>query len=165
MEMFSLISFEVVLNVFVRTLVIFFFAFLILRLLGKRHLAHLTYLDLLLVIALGSAVGDVMIYSESVVHLFASIISISVVGLLVKLFNELSSHSPQAGSLIVGSARLIIENGKVITEALKQEDMSEEDVMRILRVKGFQDIKGIKKAFIEADGEVSIVINHGNHSK
>lgn len=163
MEIFSLMPLESVATVFARTLIIFFFAFLVLRLLGKRHLSHLTYLDLLLVIALGSAVGDVMIYSESVAQLFASIISISVVGLLVKIFNEFSSHSQKASSLLTGSARLIIERGRVIPEALKQEDMSEEDVMRLLRVKGFHNIKDIKKAFIEADGEISVITNHKNH--
>jgi len=155
---FNLVSFEVVISVFIRTLAIFFFAFLILRLLGKRHLTHLTYIDLLLIISLGSAVGDVMIYDESITQIFSSIVAISIIGILVKILNELSSHSKKMNSFIVGRASLIIENGKFIEKALAREDMSEEDAMGMLREKGLQSKKDVKRAFLEPDGELSILL-------
>ncbi|OGD66689.1 hypothetical protein A2442_00180 [Candidatus Campbellbacteria bacterium RIFOXYC2_FULL_35_25] len=154
---FNLVSLNIVLSVLVRTLIIFFFAFLILRLMGKRQLTHLTYIDLLLIIALGSSVGDVMIYDESVVQMFSSIIAISVVGVFVKVLNELSSHSKRINDLVTGHASLIIENGQFLHKALAHEDISEEDVLGMLRQKGFLSVKEIKKAFLEADGELSVI--------
>jgi len=157
MEILNLVSLDIALNVLGRTLVIFFFAFLVLRLLGKRSLAHLTYLDLLLIIALGSAVGDVMIYDESVVQITSSMIAIAIVGVIVKILGELSSRYQKAGHLIIGTARLLVKDGKVIKQAIRQEDMNEEDLMRMLRERDIHDIKKVKKAFIESDGELSVV--------
>lgn len=154
---FSFVDFQTIARVLVRTAAIFIFAFFVLRLLGKRHLAHLTYLDLLLVIALGSAVGDVMIYEESTVQLLSSVIGITMVGILVKLFNELSLHNAAANSLIEGTARLVISNGKVIKDALAKENMSQADLVSMMRQKGFTAVAQIQKGFIEPDGELSLV--------
>jgi len=162
---FQFISIDTIFRVFGRTVVIFVFAFMVLRLLGKRHLAHLTYLDLLLIMALGSAIGDVMIYEETTAQLLGSMIAIAVVGLLVKLFNELSTHSQRASSLIEGTARLIIKNGQVLPGALEHEDLSHDDLLSILRERGVGHISKIKKAFIEPDGEVSVVVKHPKNKR
>ena len=98
-----------------------------------------------------------MIYDESVVQMFSSIIAISVVGVFVKVLNELSSHSKRINDLVTGHASLIIENGQFLHKALAHEDISEEDVLGMLRQKGFLSVKEIKKAFLEADGELSVI--------
>jgi len=157
MEIASLLSFDEAANIVVRTVLIFFFAFAVLRLLGRRHLAHLTYLDLLLVIGLGSAVGDVMIYGEDTAHFIASAIAVLAVGFSVKVLDELSSHSKRVSSIVSGTARLIIENGEILPGVLEKEDMTETELMSILREKGVSSIANIRQAYIEFDGEVSII--------
>ncbi|MBU1046632.1 DUF421 domain-containing protein [Patescibacteria group bacterium] len=154
---FDLVSWNIVLGVLLRTVIIFFFAFLILRLLGKKQLAHLTYVDLLLIIALGSAVGDVMIYDENVVQMISSMVAIGVVGLIVKVINEFTSHSQQMRKLLSGEARLLVVDGVIDEKALAHEDLDKSQLMGVLRLKGIDDLKQIKKAFIEANGEVSII--------
>ena len=101
--------------------------------------------------------GDVMIYTETITQMLSSMIAISVVAVFVKILNELSSRSRRVSSFVTGDARLVIENGKFIQKALSQEDMNEEDIMRILRPKGYQTTKNIRKAFLEADGELSVI--------
>ncbi len=159
MDIATLISFDDAVSVFVRTILIFFFAFVILRFLGRRHLSHLTYLDLLLVIGLGSAVGDVMIYGENTVHFLASAIAILAVGLSIKVLDELSSRSKRVSFLVTGTARLIIEDGKILSDMLEKEDMTEAELMSLLREKGVSSIGNVKRAYIEIDGEVSIIFN------
>ena len=48
----------------VRIIVIYVFTIIMLRIAGKRRIAHLSAFDILIIIALGSAVGDVMVYGE-----------------------------------------------------------------------------------------------------
>ncbi|MEJ2568666.1 MAG: DUF421 domain-containing protein, partial [candidate division WOR-3 bacterium] len=64
------------LEVVVRTTIIFFVAFIVIRIRGTKQLAQLTLFDILIVIALGSAVGDVMIYPEGIVSLLRSTVAI-----------------------------------------------------------------------------------------
>ena len=151
-------------DVVLRTAIIFLYAFLLLRFLGKRHLRHLMYTDLLVVIAFGSAVGDVMIYGEDTVHLYASMIAITVVTIIVKVLEEIGSHEGAGHWLIEGRARLIIDDGKFLRDALDRENLSEDSVLSLLREKEIEDISTVKKAFIEPDGELSVVTKN-HHTK
>ena len=144
-------------SVIVRTVLIFLYAFILLRLLGRRRLAHLTYIDVLLMISFGSAVGDVMIYGESAVHFFASVVAITIVAILVKMLDEFSSHSQRAQAVIEGRARLLVDEGHVIQKALAKENMSVDNLLSMLRQKDIHELKTLKKVFIETDGELSIV--------
>lgn len=144
-------------SIILRTSIIFLYAFLLLRFLGKRHLSHLMYTDLMLIIAFGSAVGDVMIYAESTAHLLGSMLAITVVAVIVKLLEELSSHSVIAEHFIDGEARLLIDKGVLIKSAIDRENLSEEAILSQLRIKNIHGIRDVRKAFIEPDGELSII--------
>src|SRR5690606_5167295 len=52
------------LEIFVRTLIIYGYTLVLLRWLGGRAIGQLSTVEFLLVIALGSAVGDAMFYPE-----------------------------------------------------------------------------------------------------
>jgi len=147
----------IVLEVVLRTTAIFLYAFLLLRLLGKRHLSHLMYTDVMVIIAFGSAVGDVMIYGENIVHLFSSMLAITVVAIIVKILEEASSHNGAASRLIEGQARLLIDKGKLLQDTLERENLSEEKVLSLLRQKEMGSIRNVRKAFIEPDGELSVI--------
>lgn len=153
----TFIDFDILLRVLVRTVAIFIFAFVLLRMLGKKHLAHLTYLDLLLVISMGSAVGDVMIYDDDTTQLVSALVALLTVALLVKGMSRLSFRSPFVNRLVTGTVRVVAINGNIIHEALKKEELSEEELMTELREKGYESLAETRRVFIEPDGEVSIV--------
>jgi len=146
-----------IVNIILRTSIIFFYAFLLLRFLGKRHLKHLMYTDLMVIIAFGSAVGDVMIYGENVVHLYASMIAITVVTVIVKVLEGISTHSDTAHDLLEGKARLLVDEGKFIRDSLGRENLNEATVLSLLREKNIDGITSLKKVFIEPDGELSVI--------
>lgn len=163
METFTIIELNEIWTVAWRTIAIFLYAFILLRLSGKRRLAHLTYIDILLIISFGSAVGDVMIYGESTTRFIAAIVALSIVALLVKLFEEFSSHYHGFNLWIEGRARVVIKNGSILYSALEKEDMSPENLMTLLREKGISELKEVKKAFVEPDGELSVVKYNGHN--
>jgi uncharacterized membrane protein YcaP (DUF421 family) len=154
MDYFNLLD---VLSVLTRTVGIFVFTLILLRLLGKRHLSHLTYLDLLLVISMGSAVGDVMIYDEGTAQLVSSLVALTTIALLVKLLSRWSAASPAVNRLVTGTARVVVNNGKLLEHELRKEEMTKDELLTLLREKGFDEISDTKRVFIEPDGEVSIV--------
>lgn len=154
MEWFTADQFTVVF----RTVGIFLWALVLLRILGRKRLSHLTYIDLLLIISFGSAVGDVMIYPESTAKFLTSIVSITVVGIVVKLLDELSSHSGLANRIIDGHSQIVIERGKVVEGVLARENMSEETLLSLLREHGADAIHKVRWAYLEPDGELSVAI-------
>jgi len=152
------ISLDQGLLVVFRTTLIFIYAFILLRFLGRRKLSHLTYVDLLLIIAFGSAVGDVMIYAESVARFIHSFIALTVVSVLVKIMDEFASHSLIFNRFIDGEATLLISNGKVVKGILEKADLTEASLLSLLREKGVDSVSKVRKAFIEPDGEVSVIL-------
>lgn len=141
-----------------RTIGIFLWALILLRFLGRRRLSHLTYIDLLLIIAFGSAVGDVMIYPESTARFTTSLVAITVVAVIVKLLDELSSRSKFANRLIDGHSRQVIDRGRLLPGALQRENLTEDDLLSLLREGGADAVYKVRWAYLEPDGELSLAI-------
>ncbi len=172
----ELIGFSETLVVLIRTLIIFTFAFIMLRLLGKRQLSQLTFVDLLIIIALGSAVGDVMIYTENVVKLINSIIAVGFTAMMVMVLNKIILKHPNIGRLIEGRSTILIKKGKILHDALAKESMNEEELWSELRGRGIRRLSDLDKVVLEPTGKLSIwrkrhsvnvnsKINLNNHSK
>lgn len=151
-------------EVVARTTIIFLYALLLLRLLGRRHLSHLKYTDVLVIIAFGSAVGDVMIYGEHVARVLTAMLAITVVAVIVKILEELTSHNGFAERLLSGEATLVIERGVVLRRALERTNVSEQELSSMLRQKEIHTIQDVRVAFLEPDGELSVIAYKKRHA-
>ena len=80
-------------EIFIRTAVLFFYVILLLRITPQRNIGGLSPIDLLIVIALGSAVGDPMFYPN--VPLLHGIAVITIIFFLNKtqFYFNISSQS------------------------------------------------------------------------
>jgi uncharacterized membrane protein YcaP (DUF421 family) len=83
-----------------RTIVIYLYTLFLIRWVGSRSIAQLSLVEFLLVIALGSAVGDAMFYPD--VPLFHCILVITVVVLLDKAIAFLISRNATLEDVIEG---------------------------------------------------------------
>lgn len=146
------------LGILLRTIGIFVWAFVLLRLTGRRRLAHLTYIDLLLIVAFGSAVGDVMIYDESIARFSTSMIALAAVTMIVKLLDEAAARSQFINKLIVGKPHIIIDKGKVVAETMQAENYTEEELLSLLRQHDVDAVEKVKSAYIEPDGKLTVSI-------
>ena len=155
--MIEIISFGNVLEVVVRTTIIFFVAFIVIRIRGTKQLAQLTLFDILIVIALGSAVGDVMIYPEEIVSLLRSAVAISTLAVLVHLFEFLACRAPRKITRIIyGDSTIIIKNGKLIKRNFEKTNLTEDQLKAKLREKNIQYYSEAKIVRLEPDGQLSI---------
>lgn len=97
----------------VRTIVMYVFALLIIRLLGKRGMGQLTPFEYVIVFAIGSATGDPMLYPE--VPLLHGMIALTVVVLLQRIVLEALKRNPGVEHVVDSAPALIIERGKSTT--------------------------------------------------
>jgi len=155
--MIRFISFGSALEVVVRTTIIFLVAFIVIRIRGKKQLAQLTLFDILIVIALGSAVGDVMIYSEEVVSLLRSIIAIGTLAILIHLVEFVANRAPKKITRIIyGDSTIIIKDGKLIKKNFEKTNLTEDQLRAKLREKNIQYYSEAKTVRLELDGELSV---------
>ena len=155
--MIQLISFGNVLEVVIRTTIIFLVAFIVIRIRGTKQLAQLTLFDILIVIALGSAVGDVMIYPEEIVSLMRSAVAVSTLAVLVHVFEFLACRAPRKITRIIyGDSTIIIKNGRLIKRNFERTNLTEDQLKAKLREKNIQYYSEAKIVRLEPDGQLSI---------
>lgn len=140
----------------IRTVVIIFYTFLLLRIIGKKQVSHFTWFDILLVVALGSAVGDTMVYPERTISIIIAMTAIFVVVFLIRILTSLMMHSNQIEEIVEGDPVLLVDNGKVLPDAIKDADITLREFRTLMREKGYTTLRMVDKVFLETNGELSI---------
>jgi uncharacterized membrane protein YcaP (DUF421 family) len=145
-----LIYFEILL----RVLVLYAFTISMMRIINKRGASQLSFIDVVLIIALGSAVGDPFFYPEVPVLFGVFIISL-IIG-IQRIIYFLSEKIPSVHEFFDPKPILVITNGKIDTEKLKTVSINKEDIYMQLRLKGIQYLDEIEYGYLESSGKVSV---------
>lgn len=164
-SLYILLMLDSMLEVFTRTLIIFFLTFALMRLRGNRQLAQLTIFDLIIIIGLGSAVGDAMIYTEEVVPLINSVTAIATLVFLVLIIENLLPILPvKMLRVLEGGEVVLIQDGVVDLMALRKTNLHEEELKSRLRQKNIHHYSQVRVARLEPDGTISVTrVKNGNN--
>lgn len=142
------------LEVIIRSVFMFIFALIIMRFLGRRAIHQLTSFDLLLIIALGSAMGDPMIYPN--VAILWSVFGITSIMVLYRIQNALANRYAWYEDLTEGSPVKIITDGILNSKELKKHTLIQDDIFLLLRNEGIRSLGEIEAAYLERDGSLSV---------
>ncbi|MGR3552412.1 DUF421 domain-containing protein, partial [Paracoccus sp. (in: a-proteobacteria)] len=103
-------------EILVRTLIIYAYTLVMIRWIGGRGVAQLSMVEFVLVIALGSAVGDAMFYPD--VPLLAAMLVITGVIGMNKVLDLLILRSDSAKHMIDGRAVALVHDGRLLPEGM-----------------------------------------------
>ena len=146
-----------------RTLIMYAYTVFLLRLLGKRGMGQLSMLELAIIISFGSAVGDPMIGADiPIIHgaLAVTVVTIAQIG-----FERVINKSRKVESVMEGTSNLLVNDGIIQWESMKQDNLSKEDLFRSLRQKDVQHLGQVKKAFFETSGNISVFFHRPDKIK
>ena len=141
-------------EVAIRTTVVFVYTLLLLRVLGKRGVAQLSLFEVTIIIGLGSAVGDPMFQSD--VPLVHAMVVIGVIVLLYRMFMALVRTNERFERFVEGEPACLVTDGRISLEAMKKERLSHEELFEILRGSGITQLGEVKRAFLEQSGTLSV---------
>ncbi|MFC4638991.1 DUF421 domain-containing protein [Deinococcus hohokamensis] len=141
------------LEIVVRTTLIFLWLIVLLRVTGKRSLAQLSTLELAIVIGLGSAAGDPMFYPE--VPLLHAMLVLTLVVLLQRLTAHLVIRSETVETLLEGTPVELVRDGVIRLSALQATRLSHEDLFERLRGMGVRQLGEVQRAYFEQDGNIT----------
>jgi|EndMetStandDraft_2_1072991.scaffolds.fasta_scaffold06594_3 uncharacterized membrane protein YcaP (DUF421 family) len=144
------------LEVLVRTLIIYVYTLGLLRWLGSRTIGQLSTVEFLLVIALGSAVGDAMFYPD--VPLLHALAVVTVVVLANKGLDILIARFKTAERAIDGTPEEVIKDGAFCAGFFKSTSMGPSEVYQELRERGVEHLGQVARAYIESDGGMAIYL-------
>ncbi len=145
-----------------RTLFMYMYALLAARIIGKRGMSNLTPFEWIVVIMIATAAGDPTIYPS--VPLLHGMVVITVVIGLDRVLAIVLRRLPRLGSFVNTDPTLVVHQGRVLSEMLDKEHMSDEEFLMALRVQGLRSTGDIERAYLEPSGEVSVLLYpEGSH--
>lgn len=125
-----------------------------LRLLGKKGLAELSLGDLVLIILIGEAMGSLIPQENAFLSAVTCIVTLTVMNYLIL---NVAYKSKFLRKFLEGSPVVIIKNGRIMQQKMKEEKLTRDELDEALREKGVKNIKDVEIAVLETDGGINIV--------
>jgi len=143
------------LEIVLRTAIIYAVLFLGLRIMGKRELGQMTAFDLVVILVISNAVQNAMVGQDT-----------SVTGGIVAAFTLLIANRvvawarlrvPIFGRLAEGGSTVLVNDGKLIEANLRREEIVPDEILTAMREHGVADLEQVASAVLEMDGSISII--------
>ena len=143
------------LTVFVRSIIIYIFLLIVMRLMGKRQLSELQPFEFAITLIIAELVSTPM--SDSSIPLSYGLIPIFTLFIVHLFINKLSTKSMKFRKLMNGSPMIVITPDGIDTRKLAQLDMNVDDLMDSLRASGHFNPADVEYAILETNGKLSIL--------
>jgi uncharacterized membrane protein YcaP (DUF421 family) len=136
-----------------RAIVIFFFLWLITRVVGRSTIGELSTFQLVLFITMGDMVQQAVTQQDYSVT--AGVLAVSVFAVLTIALSWANARWPRLRSITHGVPVVILQDGDPLHRAMRRERLSLDDLMAAARQQGFERLSAIKLAVLEANGTIS----------
>jgi uncharacterized membrane protein YcaP (DUF421 family) len=146
-------DYDLIISVIFRTVIVTVLILFIIRWLGNKGLGQLTTFELLIVVGLGSAIGDPMIYISEM-SIPQAITSVVIVVILFKLLDYVTMKSKKFSKLTVPNAILLVKDGKYVQGGLKKAKIDEREFESYMRIHGVEYVSDVRLSYLEVNGQV-----------
>lgn len=141
------------LQIVLRTGVIYLLVLIGVRLSGKREVGQMTPFDLTLLLLLSNSVQNAMTGPDTSV--MGGAVAACTLLILNYLVAEVSGGNRRFRRLIQGQPSLLVHDGKIIEAHPAREHVSVDELHRALREHGINSIDQVALSVLEVDGSIS----------
>jgi uncharacterized membrane protein YcaP (DUF421 family) len=146
-------AWHVLVNIALRTTVIYIVVLIGVRLSGKREVGQMTPFDLTLLLLLSNSVQNAMTGPDT--SLLGGVIAASTLLLLNYLIADVSGANRRFRRFIQGQPSLLVHDGQIIESHMAKEHVSMDELERALREHGIASYHDVALAVLEVDGSIS----------
>ncbi len=139
----------------VRSLIVYAFLLVILRITGKRQVGQLAPFDLVLLLVLSNAVQNSMNGGDN--SLVGGLISATSLIALNYLIGFAAFKSKRLEAIIEGRPQVLIHNGHLFEDVMTKSQLTHHELEAALRQSGCANIGDCHSAILENNGAVSVV--------
>lgn len=143
------------LNLFLRSLILYFFLLLAMRLMGKRQLGELQPFELAITLVASDLVCIPM--SDATIPIIYGIIPVFSLFLVHIIITKLATKSVRFRKFLNGKPVIIIEQGNILADVLKELNMNIDDIMEALRGNGYFNPSEVEYAILETNGSLTVL--------
>ena len=149
------------LELIVRGTATYWFIFLLFRVLLRRSVGAIGIADVLLLVLIADAAQNAMAGEYKSITDGAILVT-TIIGWNV-LFDWLAFRFPRFGKLVEPRALPLVEFGRMNRRNMREELLSEDELMAKLREQGIERLEDVKRATMESDGVVTVIRYDGRN--
>lgn len=129
----------------------------ILRASGKRTLSKMNAFDLVVTVALGSTLATVLLSKD--VPLLEGVLGFAILVVLQFVIAWSTKRNGTVENAIKSEPRILLRDGKIDADALRDERITEEEIKAAVRKGGLGDLHAAAAVVLETDGSFSVIPN------
>lgn len=138
-----------------RSLIIYIFVFIVIRLMGKRQVGELQPFELVITLIIADlACVPMSELTVPVLHGIAPLITLLTLHFLLTL---ISQKSLKLRKIISGQAKLVITPKGIDFNTLKDLNMNINDLTEALRTAGYFSFEDVNYAIVETNGNINVI--------
>ncbi len=145
-----------------RTIIMYVFVVLTLRLMGKRQIGELEASELVVTIIISEIAA--MPITNLGVPLSSSVIAILILLILEVCLSYVAYRSLSVRTLLYGRPSMFFQKGRLNQEEMKKQRFNVADLMEELRNNGAISLSQVDYVIMETNGKVSVIMNAQNSS-
>jgi len=140
----------------------FVFLFIIAKILGKKQIAQLDFLDYIIGISLGSIAAEMAFDIERPIWYY--LLGMALFAVLDLLCSVLGRKNNFFKRIFVGKPLILIENGRLNYRNLNKSKLSLNEFLSLCREKGYFDLDEIAYCIFETSGKLSVLPKAGREA-
>lgn len=146
----------------VRTIAVYVGILLIIRIAGKRLMAQMNSLDLVVVLLLSNVVQNAVIGDDS--SLAGGLLGAVVLVVVNSLLDRLAQVFPVLDRVLNGRSTEVVHEGKVNDAALVRLGMTRQELVNALQQQGVEEVVDVETAHMEPGGTLTVRARPGSRS-
>lgn len=146
----------------IRAIAIYLFLVLALRLVGKRELSQLNTLDFVVLLAVANAVQNGLIGADN--SITGALAGATVLFVVNSALAWAVFRSRRLQRLVEGTPTVLIDDGRILEDALKAEEMSHDDLLMEIQTAGADSFDDVSQASLLPNGKVIVIQKKANQS-
>ena len=148
------------LDIALRSLAVYVFMLVAIRLTGKKELSQLNTIDVVLILLISNSVQNAMVGNNT--SLLGGLAAAAVLFILNYGLKKATYKSKILRDFIFEHPEILIHNGKLNFDKLSHLGISDEELKEAMREHGVEYYKDVKLAIFEVDGNISIISGDKN---
>jgi uncharacterized membrane protein YcaP (DUF421 family) len=140
-----------------RSVAVYLFIVLAIRLFGKKELAQLSVVDLVFILLISNSVQNAMVGPDT--SLAGGLMAAVALFLTNYVLKYILLRNEKINRLLQGEPVMLVYKGRVKQKGLSVAQISEEELLAAVREHGVEHISDVDLAVLEVDGNISVMSN------
>lgn len=149
------------LSILGRSVAVYVFIIVALRLFGKKELTQLSVIDLVFILLISNSVQNAMVGPDT--SLWGGLLAAGGLFLTNFVLKKLANSSPILNTFLQGEPLMLIYQGKIKPNGLEKSGLTHAELEAAVREHGVKSIEEVDLAVLEIDGNISVLSDNFKH--